>query len=198
MTPKRFSYRRVRPEFTFIGPEISLVSVEGVEVQMGKWRFDGGWGNNEYLMRHIPTQTRFLVDTGAETLRENMTARLVEVRDDYPMPDSEQIISLGRAAIAWVCEELPDSRATPRSGAKHRGTRADWQETDPLTDFELKPCPWCGGPAYIGPVPFGDDGFVVGCSHGAAAGPDQCAMCPQSLPFISAEAAAAAWNTRKV
>jgi hypothetical protein len=81
---------------------------------MGKWHFDGGWGCDEYLMRHIPTQTRFLVDTGAETLREVMTARLVEVRDDYPMPDSEQIISLGRAAIAWVCEELPDSRATPR------------------------------------------------------------------------------------
>ena len=115
MTPKRFSYRRVRPEFTFIGPEISLVSVKGVDPQMGKWHFDGGWGNNEYLMRHIPTQTRFLVDTGGETLRENMTARLVEVRDDYPMPDSEQIISLGRAAIAWVCEELPDSRATPRT-----------------------------------------------------------------------------------
>ena len=87
---------------------------------MGKWHFDGGWGNDEYLMRHIPTQTRFLVDTGAETLRENMTARLVEVRDDYPMPDSEQIISLGRAAIAWVCEELPDSRATPR--------RLNWAE----------------------------------------------------------------------
>ena len=114
MTPKRFSYRRRRPEFTFIGPEISLVSVEGVEVDFHKWHFDGGWGNNEYLMRHIPTQTRFLVDTGAETLREVMTARLVEVRDDYPMPDSEQIISLGRAAIGYVYEELPDSRATPR------------------------------------------------------------------------------------
>ena len=114
MTRKRFRYRRVRPEFTFIGPEISVVSIEEVDVHMGKWHFDGGWGNNEYLMRHIPTQTRFLVDTGAETLREVMTARLVEVRDDYPMPDSEQIISLGRAAIAWVYEELPDSRATPR------------------------------------------------------------------------------------
>jgi hypothetical protein len=113
MTPKRFSYRRRRPEFTFIGPEISVVSVEGVDPAMGKWHFDGGWGC-EFLMRHIPTQTRFLVDTGGETLREDITARLVEVRDDYPMPDSEQIISLGRAAIAWVYEELPDSRATPR------------------------------------------------------------------------------------
>jgi hypothetical protein len=43
-----------------------------------------------------------------------MTARLVEVRADYPMPDSEQIISLGRAAIAWVGENLPDSRSPPR------------------------------------------------------------------------------------
>jgi hypothetical protein len=36
-----------------------------------------------------------------------MTARFVEMRDDYPMPASEQIISLGRAAIAWVYEEVP-------------------------------------------------------------------------------------------
>jgi hypothetical protein len=82
MTPKRFSYRRRRPEFTFIGPEISVVSVERVDPAMGKWHFDGGWGSDERLMRHIPTQTRFLVDTGGETLRENMTSRLVEVRDD--------------------------------------------------------------------------------------------------------------------
>jgi hypothetical protein len=58
MTRKRFRYRRVRPEFTFIGPEISLVSVEGVEVHMGEWHFDGGWGS-ECLMRHIPTQLGF-------------------------------------------------------------------------------------------------------------------------------------------
>jgi hypothetical protein len=51
---------------------------------------------------YTPTQTRFLVDTGGEV----MTARFVEVRDDYPMPASEQIISLGRAAISWVCEEV--------------------------------------------------------------------------------------------
>jgi hypothetical protein len=117
MTRKRFRYRRVRPEFTFVGPEISLVSVEGVEVDFHKWHFDGGWGNNEYLMRHIPTQTRFLVDMGDEV----MTARLVEVRDDYPMPAAEQIISLGRAAIGYVYEELPDSRASPR---RRRGKSA--------------------------------------------------------------------------
>ena len=102
MTPKRFRYRHVRPEFTFAGPEISLVSVEGVEFDLHKWHFDGRWGS-ECLMRHIPTQTRFLVDSVGEV----MTARFVEVRDDYPMPDSEQIISLGRAAIAWVYEEVP-------------------------------------------------------------------------------------------
>ena len=67
-----------------------------------------------------------------------------------------------------------------------------------MTDFELKPCPWCGGSAYIRPAWHGDEGFVVGCSHESAADPDQCAISPQSLPFVSAEAAAAAWNTRKV
>jgi hypothetical protein len=54
-------------------------------------------------MRHIPTQTRFLVDSVGEV----MTARLVEVRDDYPMPTAEQIITLGRAAISYVYEEVP-------------------------------------------------------------------------------------------
>jgi hypothetical protein len=102
MPAKRFRFRRVRPEFTFVGPEIPLVSIEGVEVHMRKWHFDGRW-RGECLMRHIPTQTRFLVDTGGEV----MTARFVEARDDYPMPASKQIISLGRAAICWVCEEVP-------------------------------------------------------------------------------------------
>jgi len=65
-------------------------------------------------------------------------------------------------------------------------------------DFQLRRCPWCGGPARIRPAPFGDAGFVVGCAHDGAADPDLCGICPQSLPFVSAEAAAAAWNTRKV
>jgi hypothetical protein len=42
-------------------------------------------------MRHTPTQTRFLVNTGGEV----MTDRFVEVCDDYPVPAAEQIISLG-------------------------------------------------------------------------------------------------------
>jgi hypothetical protein len=35
----------------------------------------------------------------------------------------------------------------------------------------LKRCPFCGGQAIIKPAPFGDGGFVVGCSHDAAADP---------------------------
>ena len=69
---------------------------------MDKWHFDGRW-ESECLMRHIPTQTQFLVDTGGEV----MTDRFVEVRDDYPVPAAEQIISLDRAAIRWVYEEVP-------------------------------------------------------------------------------------------
>ena len=61
----------------------------------------------------------------------------------------------------------------------------------------LKPCPWCGGPARIRGEPFVHDGFVVGCEHDGAADPDLCGMAPQSLPFVSAETAAAAWNARR-
>jgi hypothetical protein len=64
------------------------------------------------------------------------------------------------------------------------------------SDTTLRPCPFCGGPAIIKPAPFGDSGFVVGCSHDSAADPDMCPIAPQSTPFVSAEAAAKAWNTR--
>jgi hypothetical protein len=66
-----------------------------------------------------------------------------------------------------------------------------------MNDVELRPCPWCGGPAHLKRAPFGEGGFVVGCSRNSAADPDLCSMAPQSLPFVSAEAAAAAWNKRR-
>jgi len=67
-----------------------------------------------------------------------------------------------------------------------------------MSDVQLKPCPWCGGPASARKAQFGDGGFVVGCSHDGAADPELCGIAPRSLPFVSAEAAAAAWNARKV
>jgi hypothetical protein len=33
---------------------------------------------------------------------------------------------------------------------------------------ELKPCPFCGGAARIRSAPFGESGFIVGCSHDGA------------------------------
>jgi hypothetical protein len=74
-----------------------------------------------------------------------------------------------------------------------------WQLDGELLRFdgELLPCPFCGGPAAIRRAGFGrDEGYVVGCSHDAAADPEMCDIAPWSLPFVSPEAAAAAWNRR--
>jgi hypothetical protein len=66
---------------------------------------------------------------------------------------------------------------------------------------KLKPCPWCGGAATIRKVQFGTDrafeGFVAYCVAGSAPNPEMCGIAPYSIPLVSAEAAAAAWNGRK-
>ena len=65
-----------------------------------------------------------------------------------------------------------------------------------MADARLRPCPFCGGAARVTSAEFGDDGFVVGCSHNGAADPQMCGIAPQSTPFVSEVAAIEAWNER--
>jgi hypothetical protein len=61
---------------------------------------------------------------------------------------------------------------------------------------KLKPCPFCGGAARVHRYP-GERGFVVGCVHRFNGDPNMCPIAPEAMMFISAKAAADAWNTRR-
>lgn len=60
---------------------------------------------------------------------------------------------------------------------------------------KLKPCPFCGGTAKIGPVLYGINGYRIGC----ASRPTQY-ICPGCISFSayywSEEMAIASWNRR--
>jgi hypothetical protein len=61
---------------------------------------------------------------------------------------------------------------------------------------DLKPCPFCSGPAYVSRSRREPNAWIVGCRQYGAADPRMCAMAPASLPLISRAAAIAAWNVR--
>lgn len=60
--------------------------------------------------------------------------------------------------------------------------------------IKLKPCPFCGGEAQllmVGKRPNGDEEWYVSCSS------EDCSLYPHStVPYVSAEIAAKAWNRR--
>ena len=60
----------------------------------------------------------------------------------------------------------------------------------------LRPCPFCGGPAFV--RPFGPNGsyFVAGCSIEATHNPDICAVSPRTIPLLGQPSAVREWNRR--
>jgi Restriction alleviation protein Lar len=105
---------------------------------------------------------------------------------------------LPRARRVWLARYLRDHLEPEeyKELASYWGMSADWPRRRPATKLALKPCPWCSGPASIRDAGLGDAGFTVGCAHDYN-GPDMCGMTPRSLPYLTAEAAADAWNARK-
>lgn len=62
----------------------------------------------------------------------------------------------------------------------------------------LLPCPFCGAAGIHAKEILGGKGFVAKCSRGVSfGGPEECDVAPSTLPFISSEYAAEAWNTRR-
>ena len=65
----------------------------------------------------------------------------------------------------------------------------DTENASPLTEADLKSCPFCGGPAHIAQFSGGPNGFAVLCL-GA------CYVKPSTSCAPTKEAAIALWNTR--
>ena len=60
----------------------------------------------------------------------------------------------------------------------------------------LKPCPFCGGAAYVRAYHLEPGSFVAGCVHTCAADPEMCGVMPHTFPMVTKAAAAKAWNER--